>query len=94
MIENQRKRFEQNEFSQLVENYLRDPQQYEDQYLNMISNESVNQYKDYFETENDVFDLELLAVNKHKAAIAFENWVLPKQDRSGYQTLPLPKWNN
>ncbi len=78
----------------MVENYLRDPQQYEAQYLKMISNESVNQYKDYFETENDMFDLELLDVNKHKTAIAFENWTLPKQDRSGYQTLPLPKWNN
>lgn len=50
MIENQRKRFEQSEYSQLVENYLRDPQQYEAQYLKMISDESVNQYKDYFET--------------------------------------------
>lgn len=38
--------------------------------------------------------MELLAVNKHKVATAFENWTLPKADRSGFQTFGLPKWNN
>ena len=62
--------------------------------MKTVSNEAVNQYKDYFETENDQFDLELLSVNKHKVGVVFENWVLPKADRSGFQTFDLPKWNN
>jgi hypothetical protein len=94
MIENQRARFESAAFNQLVENYLREPEKYEDEYLKTVSNEAVNQYKDYFETENDQFDLELLSVNKHKVGVVFENWVLPKADRSGFQTFDLPKWNN
>jgi len=60
----------------------------------MISDETINQYRDYFQTEKEDFDLELLSVNKHKVATAFENWALPKADRSGFQTFPLPKWNN
>lgn len=94
MIENQRARFESAAFNQLVENYLREPEKYEDEYLKAVSNEALNQYKDYFETENDQFDLELLSVNKHKVGVVFENWVLPKADRSGFQTFDLPKWNN
>jgi len=62
--------------------------------LKVVSDETINQYRDYFQTENDNFDLELLSVNKHKVAVAFENWVLPKADRSGLQTFTLPKWNN
>jgi hypothetical protein len=93
MIQNQRSRFESNKYVQLVENYLREPEKYELEYLKMISDEAVNQYRDYFETEKEEFDLELLSVNKHRVATSFENWTIPKQDRSGYQTFPLPKWN-
>ena len=50
MIENQRARFEQNKISQLVENYLREPEKYEAEYLKMISDETINQYRDYFQT--------------------------------------------
>lgn len=50
MIENQRARFESNKYVQLVENYLREPEKYELEYLKMISDEAVNQYRDYFET--------------------------------------------
>ena len=39
-------------------------------------------------------DLEVLSINKHKIGTAFENWVLEKQDKSGFLTLPLPKWNH
>lgn len=85
MVESQRNRFQQSEYSLLVENYLRDPENYEAQYLKMISDETVNQYQDYFETDKEDLDLELLAANKHKIATAFENWTLPKEDRSGYQ---------
>ena len=35
----------------------------------------------------------MLGLNKKKVALAFENWQIPKQDRSGFETLPLPKWN-
>jgi hypothetical protein len=73
---------------------MRDPATYEAQYLKMIADETINQYKDYFQTENEQFDLELLSVNKHKVATAFENWTLQKADRSGFQTFALPKWNN
>lgn len=38
--------------------------------------------------------MELLSVNKHKVGSVFENWVLPKVDKSGFQTFELPKWNN
>jgi hypothetical protein len=60
----------------------------------MISDETVNQYRDYFQTDKDEFDLELLSTNKHKIGAAFENWTLPKQDKSGFQTFPLPKWDD
>ena len=58
-----------------------------------MDNESVAQYKDYFRTENDEFDNVVLGLNKKKVALAFENWQIPKRDRSGYETLPLPEWN-
>lgn len=35
----------------------------------------------------------VLGLNKKKFALAFENWQIPKQDRSAYQTLSLPEWN-
>jgi hypothetical protein len=44
--------------------------------LKAISNETVLQYKDYFETEKEDMDLEVLSINKHKIGTAFENWVL------------------
>ena len=94
MIQGQRARFEQGKYSELVENYMREPEKYEAEYLKMVSEETINQYRDYFQTENEQFDLELLSVNKHKVASAFENWTLPRADRSGYQTFALPKWNN
>lgn len=59
----------------------------------MLDSESVAQYKDYFKTENDEFDNVVLGLNKKKFALVFENWQIPKQDRSTFQTLPLPEWN-
>jgi len=35
----------------------------------------------------------VLGLNKKKLALVFENWQIPRQDRSTYQTLPLPEWN-
>ncbi|MCB0369368.1 MAG: hypothetical protein KDD45_07920 [Bdellovibrionales bacterium] len=60
----------------------------------MLDNESVAQYRDYFQTENDEFDNVLLGLNKKKFALAFENWQIPKEDRSTFQTVPLPDWNS
>ena len=94
MIQSQRSRFEQSKHSELVENYMREPAKYEVEYLKMVSDETINQYRDYFQTENEEFDLELLSVNKHKVASFFENWTLQKADRSGFQTFALPAWNN
>jgi hypothetical protein len=51
------------------------------------------QYKDYFKTENDEFDNVVLGLNKKKLSLAFENWQIPRQDRSTFQTFPLPQWN-
>ncbi len=71
MVDNQKARFEQKQYSQLVENYLRNPKEFEGEYLKMISDETVNQYRDYFQTEKEEFDHELLSVNSHKVASAF-----------------------
>jgi hypothetical protein len=71
MVENQRVRFQEEGHSQTVENYLRDPIEYEADYLKMIQDESVKQYRDYFESEKEDLDLEYFEANKHKVAVAF-----------------------
>lgn len=38
---------------ELIQQYLADPTANEAAYLKMLDNESVAQYKDYFQTEND-----------------------------------------
>ena len=93
MIEGQKKRFEENNSLEIVQNYLKNPAEHESAYLNLLDNESVAQYKDYFKSENDEFDNVVLGLNKKKFALAFENWQIPKQDRSAFQTFPLPEWN-
>jgi hypothetical protein len=50
MIQGQRARFEQAKYSELVENYMREPEKYEAEYLKMVSDETINQYRDYFQT--------------------------------------------
>ena len=57
-----------------------------------MSNESVNQYNDYFESEKDENDLDILNLNKDSFALAFENWQLPKEDTSSFKTIPF-QWN-
>jgi hypothetical protein len=93
MIEGQKKRFEEEQYMDVVQKYLEDPQANEAAYLKMLDNESIAQYKDYFRSENDEFDNVVLGLNKKKFALAFENWQIPKQDRSTFQTFPLPEWN-
>lgn len=70
-----------------------DPVTHEKAYLDLLENDAVAQYKDYFRTENDEFDNVVLGLNKKKLSLAFENWQLEKKDRSTYQTFPLPQWN-
>jgi hypothetical protein len=36
---------------------MREPEKYEVEYLKMVSDETINQYRDYFQTENEQFDL-------------------------------------
>lgn len=93
MIEAQKQRFEDQNYIETIQKYLENPQQNEAAYLKMLDNESIAQYKDYFRSENDEFDNVVLGLNKKKFALAFENWQIPKQDRSTYQTVPLPEWN-
>ena len=93
MIEAQKKRFDDEQHLEVIQKYLEDPQVNEAAYLKLIDTESVAQYKDYFRSENDDFDNVVLGLNKKKFALAFENWQIPRQDRSTYQTVPLPDWN-
>jgi len=93
MIDSQKQRFQENEYISVLQQYLENPSAHESSYLKMLDSESVAQYKDYFQTENDEFDSVVLGLNKKKFALAFENWQIPKQDRSTSQTFPLPEWN-
>ena len=93
MIDAQKQRFQENNYLEVIQKYLEDPAANESAYLQMLDSESVAQYKDYFKSENDEFDNVVIGLNKKKFALAFENWQIPKQDRSTYQTLPLPEWN-
>ena len=74
MIEEQKKRFEDKKYTDLIQNYLKDRVRNEAEYLEMLDSESVNQYKDYFRSENDEFDNVVLGLNKKRFALAFENW--------------------
>ena len=94
MIEGQKERFQESRAMQIIQDYLQDPVRHEKAYLDLIQNESVNQYKDYFRTENDEFDNVLLGLNKNRVGLAFENWQIEKRDRGVYKTFPLPEWNN
>lgn len=94
LVEEQRKRFQEQKHLETIQNYLLDPVTHEKAYLELMENEAAAQYKDYFRTENDEFDNVVLGLNKNKLSLAFENWQLEKKDRSTYQTFPLPQWNN
>lgn len=84
MIEEQKKRFEQNKYMTTIQNYLRDPATHEKEYLQLLESQSIAQYKDYFRTENDDFDNVVLGLNKKKLSLAFENWQIEKKDRSTF----------
>ena len=94
MIEEQSKRFDEKKYLDTLQNYLLDPVTHEKAYLELFENQSVAQYRDYFRTENDEFENVVLNLNKKKISLAFENWQIEKQDRSTFQTFPLPQWNN
>ena len=94
MVDEQKRRFEENRAVDIIQNYLQDPVRHERAYLDLIQEESVNQYKDYFRTENDEFDNVLLGLNKNRVGLVFENWQIERRDRGIYKTFPLPEWNN
>jgi hypothetical protein len=93
MVEGQKLRFENNKSLELIQNYLADPDKYQNEYYQLLEKESVAQYQDYFKSENDEFDNVVFQLNKKKFLLAFENWQLERKDRSTYQTFPLPEWN-
>jgi hypothetical protein len=53
MIEGQKTRFLQKNVQQLIENYIRDPVKYEQEYLALIKDETITQYQDYFQTDKE-----------------------------------------
>jgi hypothetical protein len=53
MIEGQKQRFQESEYLNTIQNYVDNPAAYEAEYLKMMDNESIAQYKDYFKSEND-----------------------------------------
>ena len=52
MIERQRQRFEQNDVKSLINNFAKDPKEYENSYLDMVQAEAKQLYVDYFETDD------------------------------------------
>ena len=64
MIENQKQRFQEKNSLEIIQNYLRDPAKYENEYLSFVGNESIAQYKDYFESDKDELDDVVLPQNK------------------------------
>lgn len=94
MVEAQKRRFEEQKVQELIENYLRAPQQHEREYMAFVKSEAVSQYQDYFQSERDELDGPLLQANSGTLGAVFENWQLPRQDTSAFQTFPLPQWNN
>lgn len=93
MIEGQRARFQKANLEQLLNNYINNPKAHEREYLNLIKSEAVAQYQDYFQTDKDELQTAVLQKNSLLLSSVFENWHLPRQDNSAYQTFPLPQWN-
>jgi len=50
MVEGQKLRFENNKSLELIQNYLADPEKYQNEYYQLLEKESVAQYKDYFKS--------------------------------------------
>ncbi len=71
LIEEQKKRFEEKKYVEVIQNYLIDPVAHEKAYLELLENDALAQYKDYFRTENDEFDNVVLGLNTKKLSLAF-----------------------
>ena len=93
MVEEQKKRFEEGRAMRIIQDYLQDPVANEAAYLQLVQDESISQYQDYFRTENDEFDNVVLGLNKSRVSLGFENWQVERRDRSVHKTFPLPEWN-
>lgn len=86
MIENQKKRFNEDNTNKLIEAYLEDPATYEADYLEMVQKESALLYNDYFESDKEEKGelAGLLEANPALLVSIFENHQLHKRDRSSY----------
>lgn len=70
MIDGQRARFESNNTQELIENYIREPEKYEKEYFEFLQKESVQQYNDYFESEKDEVETQVMSQNQVAFAMA------------------------
>lgn len=71
MVAAQAERFKKANTMELITNYVREPAKYEAEYLKSISKESIAQYKDYFQSENDEFNNVLFHLNKNLFSMNF-----------------------
>jgi len=68
----------------------------EKNYLDAISNEAVQQYKDYFESEGEEEFAKLEGIadaDKVHFVRVFENYAMPLGENKGYTTIPKRKWD-
>ena len=70
---------------------------YEYEYLSILADEAVHQYKDYFETDAEedftVFD-NMPDAEKTTFLSVFENYASPLGEFKGYETIPKRDWEN
>lgn len=86
VISRQKERFDKNQTNTLIENYLRNPEKHESEYLKLVREEARNIYKDYFESDKDENLDELIKSDNGQLASIFENHQLSKKDRSSFVT--------
>lgn len=86
VISRQKERFDKNQTNTLIENYLRNPEKHESEYLKLVREEARNMYKDYFESDKDENLDELIKSDNGQLASIFENHQLSKKDRSSFVT--------
>lgn len=82
LVERQKERLAQTKANELIENFLREPLKYEEAYFDFVQAESKAMYNDYFESDKDE-NLENLVESDPAAFVPiFENYQIPKADRS------------
>jgi hypothetical protein len=89
MIGNQSKRFDENNTIELIQNYLEDPETYQEAYLEMVQKESLKIYNDYFESDKDENFQLLTQVSPGALVPIFENFQLSKRNRGSFFTCSI-----